>query len=136
MSSQPLMKRTLTSSIKKSASTNALPINNNENMTIEPIELVIFANYPISKIVSCSLDNNKFPNEILNIKNKNDLDYLECMITPWDVEEKPIKKINLSSLSSTIAQKYLKLNIENSRQYEKYIKWLLRIRKQNKVKLI
>jgi hypothetical protein len=113
-------------SIKKSTSMNALPIHNIEHNLIHPIELLIFTNYPINKLVSCSIDNYKFPDEILDITKKSDKNYLDCMLSPCDIQEEAPEKINLS-----LSRTYLQLSIESSEQQERYSKWLSRIRRKN-----
>ena len=115
-------------SMKKSTSMNALPIHNIEpNIATNSIEMLMFTNYPINKLVSCSVDNNKFPDQILDITNKPDVNYLECIITPSDIPETPAEKVNLSS---TFSRSYLQLSIESSEQQERYSKWLSRIRRK------
>lgn len=116
--------------MRKSISTNALPFHNIENLP-NSIEMVMFTNYPINKIASCSIDNNRFPDQLLNITNKNDLMYVECIATPSDIPEEPIEKIRLSSLQQS-SRNYLELSMINNEEQKKYIKWLSRIRRKNK----
>jgi len=118
--------------MKKCTSTtaiNALPFDTLSQPL--PTELVLLSNYPITKFLTCSIDNNKFPENILNI-NENDLDYATCIETPCEPPSSPVEKPNI--MSSTFGKNYLQLSIESAEQQEKYVRWLFRIRrgKRNK----
>lgn len=122
-------------SVKKSTSTttltalNAMNIENYEHsFNQSSIDLVFITTTPINKLISCSFDYNKFPDEILNV-NDDDLGYIACIETPPEPPSEPEEKVNIES---TLSKSYLQLSIDNAEKQEKYMNWIRRLRRNKK----
>ena len=78
--------------IKKSVSANALPIH--FDYIKQPMEIVGITHSSINKFNKCFVENNNFPNEILNNE------FLNCIVSPNELasETEKIEAINLDDI--------------------------------------